>query len=946
MTRIAVLPPVAVALGGGAAVLFVLLTAGAPAGPALWAVVAGALALAVMAVAAAAVAARRAAHSVAARVEVIRRRVAEQTEERRAAAGEPADPEAVDGVGGPASAPVPRAPAADAFGGLAEDLERVHRESLEVLSRLASATDSDEAPTGGGDRGTGVEHRIEVFVNVARRLQSLAHREIAVLDELEREIEDPDLLRGLFHVDHLATRVRRHAENLAVLGGAVSRRQWSEPVPLEEVLRSAVAEVEQYARVRVVPPVEGTLRGHAVADVIHLLAELVENATVFSPPHTQVAIRADAVAAGLAVEVEDRGLGMPAEEQERMNALLADPASVDVAGLLADGRIGLYVVSQLARRHGVRVRLGGNIYGGVQAVLVLPQELLGPRPTQLPPAAEDAPADPPTAGGPAGAGEWGLSGPAVSGPAVSGRGGHGPSPVVEPEPEPEPEPERELELEPEPHETVLFAPRPAGDRPFHGDTPVEREPAATADLRPTTPGDASAVEWAGAGAGDESGGHAWEPFRPTDAQTIPRTDLPVRPEAAWGPASARPVEESPTTATARAVGDRPAPPAPARGTGARPLGADTVRPVPAAAPPPDLPSPQDRALQVGMPWGRDADGAAGPAELSHTAGAGHLVPEARDLPGSAHLPAAGPSPTADTAWNRASQAGREASHPLAPTGHAVVPAPDGLTGTSGTPPHGTEPWRAAQEAADVPAPPSSGSATPRREAEDRHLDQWAGDVVARPADVTVRPEQFEEPAPHAPDEDSPARSGPSAPGAMPEAWRQATRGAGETKPLVPSPRPGEHVAPHTEPRAPLPLRERGGRATPAGALPGMRPAAPAGDATGPEVLTAQMPSAAVPPPLPRRRAQSHLAPQLRSRPAPRPEADATEEEAGHDPHLMAAFRRGVGLAEAHDADFPDADVSANGSASANANGSGDANANGSGDAPADTDAATPADADL
>ncbi|WP_448317080.1 sensor histidine kinase, partial [Streptomyces sp. CO7] len=385
LARIAVLPPVAVALGGGAAVLFVLLTAGAPGGPALWAVLAGALALAVMAVAAAAVAARRAAHSVTVRVEELRRQVAEQAEERRATAGEPTLSAAPDGAEDPASAPAPGGPAADAFGRLADDLERAHRESLEVLSRRAATTD-EEAPEGEGGRGTGVEHRIEVFVNVARRLQSLAHREIAVLDELEREIEDPDLLRGLFHVDHLATRVRRHAENLAVLGGAVSRRQWSEPVALEEVLRSAVAEVEQYARVRVVPPVEGTLRGHAVADVIHLLAELVENATVFSPPHTQVAIRADAVAAGLAVEVEDRGLGMPSEEQERMNALLADPASVDVAGLLADGRIGLYVVSQLARRHGVRVRLGGNIYGGVQAVLVLPQTLLGPRSAELPPA--------------------------------------------------------------------------------------------------------------------------------------------------------------------------------------------------------------------------------------------------------------------------------------------------------------------------------------------------------------------------------------------------------------------------------------------------------------------------------------------------------------------------------------------------------------------------------
>ncbi|MFC7511883.1 ATP-binding protein [Streptomyces thermocarboxydus] len=152
---------------------------------------------------------------------------------------------------------------------------------------------------------------------------------------------------------------------------------------MTEVLRSAIAEVEQYSRVKLVPPVDGTLRGHAVADVIHLLAELVENATVFSAPHTQVLLRANLVTSGLAVEVEDRGLGMPVGEQDRMNALLADPDQVHVASLLADGRIGLFVVSQLARRHGIHVRLQTNIYGGVQAVLVVPQSLLGGEPAAV-----------------------------------------------------------------------------------------------------------------------------------------------------------------------------------------------------------------------------------------------------------------------------------------------------------------------------------------------------------------------------------------------------------------------------------------------------------------------------------------------------------------------------------------------------------------------------------
>ncbi|MEU9123318.1 ATP-binding protein [Streptomyces sp. NPDC048506] len=224
---------------------------------------------------------------------------------------------------------------------------------------------------------SGSEQKVEVFVNLARRLQSLVHREIELLDELENQVEDPDLLKGLFHVDHLATRIRRHAENLAVLGGAISRRQWSRPVSMTEVLRSSIAEVEQYPRIKLVPPIEGTLRGHAVADVIHLLAELVENATIYSAPQTPVLLRAQLVTSGLAIEVEDRGLGMSADEQTRMNALLADPDHVDVAELLSDGRIGLFVVSSLARRHGVVVQLQSNIYGGVQAVLIIPQGLLG-----------------------------------------------------------------------------------------------------------------------------------------------------------------------------------------------------------------------------------------------------------------------------------------------------------------------------------------------------------------------------------------------------------------------------------------------------------------------------------------------------------------------------------------------------------------------------------------
>ncbi|MBT2206533.1 sensor histidine kinase KdpD [Actinomadura sp. NEAU-AAG7] len=229
--------------------------------------------------------------------------------------------------------------------------------------------------------------RVGVFVNLARRMQSLSHRAIQGLDELENQVEDPDLLKGLFKVDHLTTRTRRQAESLAVIGGAASRRQWTRPVSVFEVLRSAIAEVEHYNRVKVVPPIEGELHGGAVADVVHLLAELIENATKFSPPSTQVHIRVETVSAGLAIEVEDRGLGIPRGDQRRLNDLLADHERADTEELLKDGRIGLLVVSALARRHKVRVQLQGNVYGGTQAVVVVPKELDGRGPEETGPQA-------------------------------------------------------------------------------------------------------------------------------------------------------------------------------------------------------------------------------------------------------------------------------------------------------------------------------------------------------------------------------------------------------------------------------------------------------------------------------------------------------------------------------------------------------------------------------
>ena len=275
--------------------------------------------------------------------------------------------QSVRGVQLAATPPPPaRSTGGDPFRVLASDIEQGQYQAVQGLLRIAGKVRS----------GRTDQQRVEILVNLAMRMQSLVHREIEMLDDLEAKVEDPDLLKGLFTVDHLATRLRRQSESLAVLGGSSSRRQWTRQVTMHEVLRAAIAEAEHYSRVKVVPPVEGVLRGAAVTDVIHLIAELVENATKFSAPHTTALLRAQHVAAGLAIEVEDRGLGMVPSDQQRMNTLLADPTGTDVDELLRDGRIGLFVVATLARRHGIRVRLQNNIYGGTQAAVVLPKALL------------------------------------------------------------------------------------------------------------------------------------------------------------------------------------------------------------------------------------------------------------------------------------------------------------------------------------------------------------------------------------------------------------------------------------------------------------------------------------------------------------------------------------------------------------------------------------------
>ncbi|HEV2635525.1 MAG TPA: nitrate- and nitrite sensing domain-containing protein, partial [Actinocrinis sp.] len=212
-----------------------------------------------------------------------------------------------------------------------------------------------------------------VFLNLARRSQLLVHRQLALLDTMERRNEDPDELEDLFRLDHLATRMRRHAEGLIILSGATPGRGWRKPVPLMDVLRAAVAEVEDYARVDVRRLELVHLAGTAVADLTHLIAELVENATVFSPPHTRVQVRGEQVGSGFAIDIEDRGLGMGEQAIAEANQRIAN---ADQADLFDSDRLGLFVVSRLARRHSIQVTLGRSAYGGTTAVVLLPKALL------------------------------------------------------------------------------------------------------------------------------------------------------------------------------------------------------------------------------------------------------------------------------------------------------------------------------------------------------------------------------------------------------------------------------------------------------------------------------------------------------------------------------------------------------------------------------------------
>jgi len=213
----------------------------------------------------------------------------------------------------------------------------------------------------------------EAFRGLARRSQSLLHRQLALLDGMERRTEDPQELADLFRIHHLTTRMRRHAESLIILSGQSPPRGWRNPVPFVDVIRAAVAEVEDYTRVSVISAGDTGLAGPAVGDVIHMIAELVENATIYSPPNTPVVIQGGIVGQGFVVEIEDRGLGMSDDKLAEVNANLAHPPPFSPTG---NDQFGLLVAGQLAERYDIQITLRRNPYGGTTAIVLLPHGIV------------------------------------------------------------------------------------------------------------------------------------------------------------------------------------------------------------------------------------------------------------------------------------------------------------------------------------------------------------------------------------------------------------------------------------------------------------------------------------------------------------------------------------------------------------------------------------------
>ncbi|QOV43249.1 sensor histidine kinase [Streptomyces chromofuscus] len=246
----------------------------------------------------------------------------------------------------------------DEIGEVARAFDQVHREAVRLASEQALLRGNINA----------------IFTNLSRRNQSLIEGQLTLITDLENNEADPDQLESLFKLDHLATRMRRNGENLLVLAGEEPGRRWDQPVPLVDVLRAASSEVEQYERIEISGVPEADIHGRAVTDLVHLLAELLENATTFSSPQTKVRVTATRLPDGrVMIEIHDKGIGLTAEDFADINHKLANPPTVDAA---ISQRMGLFVVGRLSDRHGIRVQLRpSGEQAGTTSLVMLPDAI-------------------------------------------------------------------------------------------------------------------------------------------------------------------------------------------------------------------------------------------------------------------------------------------------------------------------------------------------------------------------------------------------------------------------------------------------------------------------------------------------------------------------------------------------------------------------------------------
>ncbi|WP_435879928.1 nitrate- and nitrite sensing domain-containing protein [Streptomyces werraensis] len=620
--------------------------------------------------------------------------------------------------------------------GLAQRIATLEADRKHLVGQRQKMADAREELRGELAEATAHMERMRhsigsTFVNLALRTLGLVERQLSVIEGLEEREDDPDRLATLFKLDHFATVMRRHSENLLVLAGTEHGRHTAGPVPLVDVVRAAVSEIERYERVRIAAlPPHAHIAGFAADDLSHLLAELMENATAFSPPDMPVEVSAWLLENGeVMLSVQDEGIGMAEDRLERLNTRLSefDPeAGYDAEAESGDGLgLGLYVVARLAHRHGVRVQLRKQKQGGIAAVVVLPDPLLAPAaPTAVPASVPGAAHTVTLPGADAEANSNVLRGRSKSGDFLVDLA------------------ERTIEARAAAEASTPEAPA-AAQAQGANDTPAAPDAGhATAHSAERTDAAASASHGVAPGAASEPAPGDAAPVAPAQ----PQAGAPARADAAPAadPAAASGSALAADRADAAgATGSGEA--APAAGAGAEPAPGVAARFAPEESQPqadaparPDVTPAEDR---------RDAAAAAHPDEAAPAAGAASRTEPGQGAPAAPETPGAGAPAGADEARShtvppaRSSEPDAPAERPAETTMELFIPAqPDDRApaaeghgaGSDGPADEGVRPGSGhAPASPSAPAPeavPAPGGPAP---------DTSVGDAAGRPEHARV-----------------------------------------------------------------------------------------------------------------------------------------------------------------------------------------------------------------